>query len=104
MSRYPKRRPFRNFLLLTVVATVSVLLAACGKASASTPEPSYCAGRTPLSKPLSPSQWATCWKYGWDEPTNMVVARLAHDFGHTALPALVVVVIIVLAVMLITRA
>ena len=100
MSRYPHGRPFRNLLLATVVATVSVLLVACGKASASTHEPSYCAGRTPLSKPLSPSQWATCWKYGWDEPTTSAVTRVAHDFGHTALPALIVVAIIALAVKL----
>lgn len=103
MSRYPHgRRRFRNLLLLTVVGTLSLLLAACGKASASssTSEPSYCAGRTPLSKPLTPSQWATCWKYGWDEPTTTAVVRIAHDFGHTALPVLIVVAIIALAVKL----
>jgi hypothetical protein len=105
MSRYQHGRPFRNLLLLTVAATLSLLLAACGKASASssTSEPPYCGGRTPLSKPLSPSQWATCWKYGWDEPTTNAVARFAHDFGHTALPALIVVAIIALVVVLITR-
>jgi hypothetical protein len=104
MSRHPKGRPFRNLLLLTVAATLSLLLAACGKASSSTSEPPYCAGRTPLSKPLSPSQWAACWKYGWDEPTTTAVVRVAHDFGHTVLPALIVVAIIALVVkVLITR-
>jgi curli biogenesis system outer membrane secretion channel CsgG len=105
MSRHPRRRPFRNLLLLTAVAALSVLLAACGRASASsTSEPSYCAGRTPLSKPLSPSQWATCWKYGWDQPTTTAVVRVAHDFGHTALPVLIVVAIIALALrMLLSR-
>jgi hypothetical protein len=32
------------------------------------PEPSYCVGRTLLSKPLTPSQWATCWNYGMHQP------------------------------------
>ena len=65
------------------------------------PEPSYCAGRT-LSKPLTPSQWTTCVKHGWNEPTT-AVARLGHDFGHSVLPALIVLAVIFLAVRALIR-
>ncbi len=37
MSRYSYPRPFRSLLLLTVVASLSLLLAACGKTPVSTP-------------------------------------------------------------------
>jgi hypothetical protein len=60
-------------------------------------EPSYCTARTLLSKPLPASQWTTCVKYGWNEPTT-AVARLGHDFGHSVLPALIVLAVIFLAV------
>jgi hypothetical protein len=60
------------------------------------PEPSYCTIH--LGKPLTPSQWATCWKYGWDEPTNLM-ARLGHDFGHDVFPVLIILAIIVFLVM-----
>lgn len=56
------------------------------------PEPSYCSIH--LVKPLSPSQWTTCWKYGWDEPTNLM-GRLGHDFGHNVLPVLIILAVIV---------
>jgi hypothetical protein len=57
-------------------------------------EPSYC--KVHLGTPLSPSQWATCWKYGWDEPTNLV-ARIGNDFGHNLLlPVLIIVGVVVL--------
>jgi hypothetical protein len=67
-----------------------------------TPGPSYCAGRTPLSKPLNPAQWATCFKYGWNEPTT-TAARLGHDFGHSILPALIVLAVIWLVVRAVIR-
>jgi outer membrane protein OmpA-like peptidoglycan-associated protein len=38
MSRYPRPRPVISLLLLTVVATLSLLLAACGKSPSSTPD------------------------------------------------------------------
>jgi len=38
MSRYSQPGPFRGLLLLTVVATLSLLLAACGKTPATTPD------------------------------------------------------------------
>jgi hypothetical protein len=56
------------------------------------PEPSYC--KVHLGGPLTPSQWTTCWKYGWDEPTTMA-ARLGHAFGPVALLAIVALVVIV---------
>jgi hypothetical protein len=56
------------------------------------PAPSYCS--THLVKVLSPSQWATCWKYGWDEPTTNLMSRLGYDFGHNVLPVLIVLAII----------
>ena len=43
----------------------------------------------PAEQPLSLSQWSTCFKYGWSEPTT-TAARLGHDFGHSALSALIV--------------
>ncbi len=38
MSRYTNPRPFRSLLLLTVVVTLSLLLAACGKTPVATPD------------------------------------------------------------------
>ena len=55
------------------------------------PEASYC--KLHLGRPLTPSQWTTCWKYGWNEPTNLM-GRLGHDFGHNVLPVLIVVAVI----------
>jgi len=54
------------------------------------PKPSYCTLH--LGTP-SPSQWTTCWKYGWDEPTNLA-ARLGNDFGHNVLPMLIILAVI----------
>jgi hypothetical protein len=65
------------------------------------PEPSYCVGRTPLSKQLNLSQLSTCLKYGWSEPTT--AARLGHDLGHSVLPALIVLAIIFVAVRALVR-
>jgi hypothetical protein len=60
------------------------------------PEPSYC--QVHFGRPLTPSQWTTCFKYGWDEPTS-TMARLGHDFGHNVLLALIVLAVIVFLVM-----
>jgi hypothetical protein len=60
------------------------------------PEPSYC--KIHLGTPLSPSQWTTCWKYGWSEPTNLM-ARVGYDFGHDVLPVLIILGVIVVIVM-----
>lgn len=56
------------------------------------PEPTYC--KVHLGAPLAPSQWMTCWKYGWDEPTT-TMARLGHDFGHNVLLVLIALAVIV---------
>jgi hypothetical protein len=55
------------------------------------PEPSYC--KVHLGRPLAPSQWTTCWKYGWDEPTTMM-SRFGHVVGHDMLPVLIVLTVI----------
>jgi hypothetical protein len=60
------------------------------------PEPSYC--KIHLGRPLTPSQWMTCWKYGRNEPTSLM-ARIGHDFGHNVLPVLIILAIIVFVVM-----
>jgi hypothetical protein len=67
------------------------------------PEPSYCVGRTLLSKPLTPSQWATCFRYGWDKPVPEWVTRVGYDFGHMVLPALAVLAVIVMAGIFLAR-
>jgi hypothetical protein len=56
------------------------------------PEPSYCTVH--LGAPLSPSQWTTCWKYGWNEPTSTMMSRIGNDFGHNVLPALIILAVI----------
>jgi len=56
------------------------------------PEPTYC--KIHLGRPLTPSQWTACWKYGWDEPTT-TMTRLGHAFGHDALLAIIAAAIIV---------
>ena len=65
-------------------------------------EPSYCADRSLMSKPPTPSQWATCVKYGWDEPTT-TLGRLGHDFGHSVLPTLIILAVIYLAIRFLFR-
>ena len=61
------------------------------------PEPSYCVGRTLLSKLLSPSQWATCWSDGMHQPVPGWLTRVGYDFGHDVVPALAVLAVIVVA-------
>ena len=64
------------------------------------PEPSCCQLHLGV---LTPSQWTTCFKYGWDEPTNLA-ARLGHDVGHDVLAVLIIVaVVILLAIKGLTR-
>jgi hypothetical protein len=60
------------------------------------PEPPYC--KIHLGRPLTPPQWATCWRYGWNEPTTLM-ARIGQDFGHDVLPALIILAVIVFLVM-----
>jgi hypothetical protein len=63
------------------------------------PAPSYCLGRSLVSKPLPPAQWATCWDHGWHEPPPGWLAHAGYDFGHNVGPALIILVIGFLAVL-----
>lgn len=67
------------------------------------PEPSYCSGGSLLSKPLSPSRWASCWDYGMHQPVPGWLARVGYDFGHTVASALAVLAVIVVAVIFLGR-
>ena len=67
------------------------------------PGPSYCVGRTLLSKPLPSSQWATCWNYGMHQPVPGWLTRAGDDFGHNVLPALAVLAVIVIAGIFLAR-
>ena len=57
------------------------------------PAPSYCLGRSLVSKPLTPGQWKTCWDYGWHEPAPGWLTHVAYDFGHNVAPALIILAI-----------
>jgi hypothetical protein len=67
------------------------------------PAPSYCVGRSLVSKPLTPAQWSTCWKYGWHEPVSGWVTRAGYDFGHSVAPALIILAIGFFAVLALMR-
>lgn len=67
------------------------------------PEPSYCVGRTLLSKLLSPSQWATCWSYGMHQPVPGWLTRVGYDFGHAMGPVLAVLAVIVAGIFAVRR-
>jgi hypothetical protein len=57
------------------------------------PTPSYCLGRSLVSKPLTPAQWTTCWNRGWHQPVPGWLTRAGYDFGHNVAPALIILVI-----------
>jgi hypothetical protein len=59
------------------------------------PAPSYC--QLHVGAPLSPSQWTTCWNYGWHEPATLA-ARLGYDVGHNILPVLIIVAVVAFAI------
>lgn len=67
------------------------------------PEPSYCVGRTLPSKPLSPSQWATCWDYGMHQPAPGRLTRAGYDFGHNVLPLPAVLAVTIVAGIFLAR-
>ena len=67
------------------------------------PTPSYCLGRSLVSKPLTPAQWQTCWKIGWHEPVPGWLTRVGHDFGHNMAPALIILAIGFIAVLALMR-
>ena len=86
-----------------MIQSTAIALAATPVTTHLGPEPSYCAGRTLLSKPLTPSQWAACWNYGMHQPAPGWLARAGYDFGHTVVPALAVLAVIVVAVIFLAR-
>ena len=66
-------------------------------------EPSYCADRSLMSKPPTPSQSGNLRGVaGWDEPTT-TLGRLGHDFGHSVLPTLIILAVIYLAMRFLFR-
>ena len=42
--------------------------------------------------------WSQKWKCGWNQPTSATLPHAGYDFGHTALPALVVLAVVILLV------
>ena len=41
--------------------------------------------------------WAQKWKCGWHQPPSAGVARAGFDFGHNALPVLIMIAFVLLA-------
>jgi hypothetical protein len=64
---------------------------------------SYCSAGTLPSKLLPPSRWAVCWNYGMHQPVPGWLTRTGYDFGHTAVPALAILAVIVVAVTFLAR-
>ena len=42
--------------------------------------------------------WQQKWKCGWDQPTSATVPHVGYDVGHSLLPALVVLAVVILLV------
>ena len=42
--------------------------------------------------------WQQKWNCGWKQPTSSALPRTGYDFGHSLLPALVVLAVVILAV------
>ncbi len=61
--------------------------------------PGYCTSGTGVH---TPQQWQTCWKLGWQQPVNTTVAHAGSAAGTGALPA-VVIIAIILAVLVLSR-
>ena len=86
-----------------MIGSTAIVLAQTPVTTSLGPEPSYCAGRTLLSKLLTPSQWATCWNYGTHQPAPGWLTRTGYDFGHNVFPALAVLALIVAGIFLARR-
>ncbi len=39
--------------------------------------------------------WQQKWNCGWKQPTSSALPRTGYDFGHSLLPALIVVLVLV---------
>jgi hypothetical protein len=42
--------------------------------------------------------WQQRWNCGWNKPVSPTVAQSGYDFGHTLLPALVVLAVVIFLV------
>jgi hypothetical protein len=72
-------------------------------APAPTPIPSYCPkGDLPGTTVLSPSQWSTCLKAGWDQPTT-TAANAGAVVGHYAAPTLIGLALLVIILFIAKR-
>jgi hypothetical protein len=40
--------------------------------------------------------WSQKWKCGWNQPVSPAVAHAGYDFGHSLLPALAVLAVVIL--------
>lgn len=63
-------------------------------------EPVYC-NRALWTKPLTPSQWQTCWNYGWDKPVSHTVQHAGFVAGESFLPVIAAAVVVALIVLFI---
>ena len=43
----------------------------------------------------STGTWAQKWKCGWNQPVSPAVPHAGYNFGHSLLPALVVLLVII---------
>ena len=44
----------------------------------------------------STGTWSQKWKCDWNQPVSPAVAHAGYDFGHSLLPALVVLAVVIL--------
>lgn len=44
----------------------------------------------------STGTWQQRWNCGWNKPVSPAVAHAGYDFGHSRLPALVVLAVVIL--------
>jgi hypothetical protein len=68
-------------------------------ALAAKPVPAYCTSGYGV---LTPAQWKTCWNLGYNQPVNSTVAHVGFAAGKGAVPA-VLLIVIVLAVIALSR-
>lgn len=57
--------------------------------------PAYCLHRTLASKPLSPAEWGTCFKYGFKYGLHLpstAVAHAGYDLGIVLVPVVLIII------------
>ena len=47
--------------------------------------------------------WQQKWNCGWNQPTSATLPKAGYDFGHSVLPALVVLLVVLLLVRAVKR-